>query len=80
MRQNNPLKSSNIVINKNNRFFEIILEINTTIKSLATLIVYNWQSADATDSFIFSTALYIWNSIRHTYNNDKSSTLYCHLI
>lgn len=29
------------------------LEIDTTIKNLVNLTIYNWQSANAIDNFIF---------------------------
>lgn len=39
----NPLKLSNTEVdNINKQFFEIRLEINTTIKNLATLTIYNY--------------------------------------
>ena len=56
------------------------LEINTTIKSLVTLTIYNSQLANAIDSLAFSKASHIWNSIRHANDNSKSFTLHRHLI
>ena len=81
MEQANSLESSNIKVNNiDNQFFEIRLETNATIKSLATLTLYNWQLADAMDSLVFPTVLYMWNSIRYTDDNGKSSTLHRHFI
>ena len=55
--QNNLLKLSNItVINKNKQFFKIELETDAIIKSLATLTIYNWQSINVIDNFVFPTA------------------------
>ncbi len=80
MGQDNPLDSSNVAVDKDNRFFKIKLETDATIKYLATLTVYNWQSADATDSLTFPAASHMWNSIRYANDNGKSSAFYCHLI
>lgn len=41
IRQDDCLKSNNITVNENKIFFKIILEIDTTIKNLAALTVYN---------------------------------------
>ena len=57
MEQANPLELNNAEVdNVNKQFFEIGLETDTTIKSLATLTLYNWQSADVTNCFAFPTA------------------------
>lgn len=81
MEQATLLQPNNTEINNVNKdFFRMGLEIDAIIKNLASLTIYNWQSANAMDSFIFFAALYIQNSIRHTNNNSKSSTLYCYLI
>lgn len=47
---------------------------------MATLTIYNWQLADVKDSLAFPTAIYMWNNIRHTKNNGKSSAFYCYFI
>lgn len=60
MKQTNLLKPSNAEINNiDKQFFEIKLEIDAIIKSLAILTIYNWQLADIIDSLAFSTVLYI---------------------
>ncbi len=41
MGQDNSLDPSNAVVDKDDRFFAIELETEATIKSLATLTVYN---------------------------------------
>ncbi len=81
MEQDNLLEPSNTTINdENEQFFEMELEIDATLKNLATLTIYNWQSADATDSLAFSAASNMWNSIRHANDNGKSSALHHHLL
>ncbi len=78
--QDNLLEPSNVAVDKDDRFFEMKLETNATIESLATLTVYNWQSANVTDSLAFLATSHMWNSIRHVDDNGKSSVLHCHLI
>ncbi len=78
--QDDSLDPNNAAVDKDNRFFEMELETDTTIKSLTTLTIYNWRSADATDSLAFLTASHMWTSIRHVDDNSKSSALYYHLI
>lgn len=56
------------------------LETDITIESLATLTIYNWQSADTTNSLEFLTAAFMWNNIRHTKDNGKSSAFNYHFI
>ncbi len=80
MGQDDPFDPSNVTVDKNDRFFEIELETDAIIKSLAILPVYNWQSAGATDSLAFPTASYMWNSIRHANDNGKSFAFHCYLI
>lgn len=81
MEETNTLEPSNAKVdNVDEQFFEIRPETNTTIKSLATLTLYHWRSADATDSLAFPAVLYMWNDIRHDDDNGKSSALYRHLI
>lgn len=75
------MKSNNTTINdKVEQFLEIGLETIVTIETLATLTIYNWRSVDTIDNFIFSTTSYIYHNIRYADDNDKSSTLHCHLI
>ncbi len=78
--QDDSLDSSNAAVDEDDRFFEMELETDATIKSLATLTVYNWRSADATDSLTFPVALHMWNSIRHADDNSESFALHRHLI
>ncbi len=56
------------------------LKTDATIKSLATLTIYNWRSADAMDSLAFPVVSQMWNSIRNVDDNGKSSAFHCHLI
>lgn len=79
--QANPLDPSNAEVdNVANQFFEMGLETNAIIESLATLTLYNWQLANATDSFEFATASNMWNSIKYIDDNGKFSTLHYHFI
>lgn len=80
MGQENLLEPSNAIVDKDKQFFEIELETNATIESLATLTIYYWQSADATNSPAFSATSQMRNSIIHADNNGDSSTFYRHLI
>ena len=80
MGQDNLLDPSNATIDKDNRLFKMELKIDATIKSLATLTVYNWQSADITDSLAFPVASHMWNNIRHVNSNGKSFAFHCYLI
>ena len=80
MGQDNPLDPSNIAVDKDKRFFKMELKTDAIIKSLATLTIYNWQSADVTDSLAFPVASYIWNSIRYADDNGKSSIFHRHFI
>lgn len=67
IKQANPLNISNAEVNNvDKQFFERRLEVDTTIKSLATLIIYNWQLTNAIDSFAFLVTLYIRNNIKYT--------------
>lgn len=79
MKQANPLEPNIAKVdNVDKQFFEMGLEINAPIKSLATLTIYNQQLANAIDSLTFSAALHMQNNIRHAKNNSKSSTFYCY--
>ncbi len=78
--QYDSLDPSNTAIDEDDRFFEIELETDANIESLTTLTVYNWRSADVTDSFVFPATSQMWNSIRHADDNGKSSALHRHLI
>ncbi len=80
MGQNNPLDPSNSAVDEDDRFFEMELETDAIIESLATLTVYNWRSADARDSLAFPAASHMWNSIRHADDNHESSALHRHII
>lgn len=81
IKQDNPLKPSNITINnKDKQFFEMKLETNTIIKSLTTLTTYNWQLPDVIDSLTFLAVFYMWNSIRYIDNNSKSSIFHYYLL
>ncbi len=80
MGQDDPLDPNNATVNEDDRFFEMELETDAIIESLATLTVYNWRSADATDSLAFSTASYMWNNIKQADGNGESSALHRHLI
>ncbi len=81
MEQDDPLEPSNAAVNdEDKQFFEIGLETNATIENLATLTIYNWRSADATDSLTFPATSHMWNSIRYTNDNGKSSALHRHLL
>ncbi len=51
--QDDPSDPSNTAVDKDDRFYKMELETNATIKSLATLTIYNWRLADATDSLNF---------------------------
>lgn len=62
-------------------FFEIKLETNINIKSLAILTIYNCQSAKAINSIIFPIISHICNSNKHvTDNNNIFFTLFYHFI
>lgn len=74
------MELNNATINKNKQFFKIKLETNTTIKKLAFLTVYNWQSVNIIDDLVFSAVLDMWNNIRYINNNDKSFAFYYQLI
>ena len=79
--QANLLEPSNTKLDDiDKQFFEMGLEIDATIESLAILTIYNWQSTNITDSLIFLAVSHMWNSIRHTIDNGKSSTLYYYCI
>ncbi len=81
MEQDDPLEPSNAAVDdEDEQFFEMGLETNATIENLATLTIYNWRSADATDSLAFPAASHMWNSIRHADDNGESSALHCHLL
>ncbi len=81
MGHDNPLEPSNATVtNENKQFFKMRLETDATIKNLAILTIYNWQSTDIMDCLAFPVTSHIWNYIRHTDNNDESSTFHCHII
>ena len=81
MEQDDPLEPSNAAVDdEDQQCFEMGLETDATIESLATLTIYNWRCADATDSLAFPAASHMWNSIRHADDNGKSSALHRHLV
>ncbi|MCJ1342680.1 hypothetical protein MMC31_000867 [Peltigera leucophlebia] len=81
MEQADPLKPSNAEVdNVDEQFFEMGLETHATVESLVTLTIYNWRSADATDSLAFPAASHMWNSIRHADDNGGSSAFHRYLI
>lgn len=58
--QANLLKPSNAKLNNvDKQIFEMGLETDATIESLATLTIYNWQSADTMDNLAFLATLHI---------------------
>ena len=60
MEQANPFEPRNSEVDDiDEQFFERGLETDVTIKSLATLTLYNWQSANITDSLAFPTNSYM---------------------
>lgn len=60
MEQDNPLEPSNATVNdENKQCFEIGLETDTTIKNLATLTIFYWQSGGATNSLTLLVASHI---------------------
>lgn len=78
IKQTNPPKPSIAKVEDvDKQFFEMRLEIDTIIKNLATLTIYNWQSIDITDSLAFSAVSYILNIIKYIDDNSKSFPLYC---
>ena len=81
VKQANLLESSYVKLeNVDKQFFEMGLEIDATIESLANLTIYNLRSANAINSLAFPAASYIWNNIRYVDDNDKSFAPYCHFI
>ncbi|MCJ1345108.1 hypothetical protein MMC31_003313 [Peltigera leucophlebia] len=79
--QANPLEPNNAEVdNVDKQCFEMGLETHATVENLVTLTIYNWRSADATDSLAFPKASHMWNSIRHADDNGGSSALHRHFI
>ena len=59
--------------------FEMLLKDGTSIKSLVTLTIYNWQFSNSNECFAYPTTSHIWNSLRCADNNRESAVFYYYL-